>query len=52
MATLFAAFFDIPAPLQQLTNLADDRIGAEVIDCSDDFLLKQNVYCNLIRLYS
>lgn len=37
MATLFAPFFDIPAPLQQLTNLADDRIGAEVIDCSDDF---------------
>ena len=37
MTTLFAPNFDIPAHLQQLTNLADHRIGAEVIECSDDF---------------
>lgn len=37
MATLFAPSFDIPAHIQQLTNLADTRIGAEIIECSDDF---------------
>ncbi|ANF83279.1 allantoicase (plasmid) [Acinetobacter sp. NCu2D-2] len=37
MATLFAPTFDVPAHIQQLTNLADDRIGAEIIECSDDF---------------
>ncbi|QIO04588.1 allantoicase [Acinetobacter shaoyimingii] len=37
MATLFAPTFEIPAQLQQLTNLADDRIGAKIIECSDDF---------------
>ncbi len=37
MATLIAPFFDTPIHIQQLTNLADDRIGAEIIDCSDDF---------------
>ena len=37
MATLFAPIFDAPTHIQQLTNLADDRIGAEIIDCSDDF---------------
>src|SRR5690606_22864681 len=29
--------FEIPAQLQQLTNLADERIGAKVLQCSDDF---------------
>ena len=37
MATLFAPIFDTPTHIQQLTNLADDRIGAKIIDCSDDF---------------
>jgi allantoicase len=37
MATLFAPAFDIPAQLQQLTNLADARIGANITQCSDDF---------------
>lgn len=37
MATLLAPIFDVPPHIQQLTNLADDRIGAEIIDCSDDF---------------
>ncbi|WP_111860464.1 allantoicase [Acinetobacter sp. CFCC 10889] len=37
MATLFAPLFEIPAPLLQLTNLADARIGAEVLECSDEF---------------
>ncbi|MGE8561452.1 MAG: allantoicase [Acinetobacter sp.] len=37
MATLLAPIFDIPIHMQQLTNLADDRIGAEIMDCSDDF---------------
>ena len=37
MATLLAPIFDIPLHMQQLTNLADDRIGAEIMDCSDDF---------------
>ncbi len=37
MATLFAPAFEIPAQLQQLTNLADERIGAKVLQCSDDF---------------
>ena len=37
MATLFAPTFEIPSQLQQLTNLADERIGAKVLQCSDDF---------------
>ncbi|MFH7045210.1 allantoicase [Acinetobacter johnsonii] len=37
MATLHAPTFEIPSHLQQYTNLADERIGAKVIDCSDDF---------------
>ena len=37
MATLFAPLFETPAPLLQLTNLADARIGAEVLECSDEF---------------
>ncbi|HAB43001.1 MAG TPA: allantoicase [Acinetobacter sp.] len=37
MATLFAPIFEIPAHIQQLTNLADSRIGAEILECSDDF---------------
>ena len=37
MATLLAPDFDIPAQLQTLTNLADDRIGAIILECSDDF---------------
>lgn len=37
MATLFAPIFDIPARLQTLTNLADARIGAKIVECSDDF---------------
>lgn len=47
MATLLAPIFDLPAPVQQLTNLADARIGAEILECSDEFLLKQNACCNL-----
>lgn len=37
MATLFAPSFDLPAHIQPYTNLADARIGAEVIACSDEF---------------
>lgn len=37
MATLLAPIFDIPRHLQQFTNLADERIGAKIINCSDDF---------------
>ncbi|MFZ0024519.1 allantoicase [Acinetobacter sp.] len=37
MATLLAPIFDLPAPLQQLSNLADARIGAEILECSDEF---------------
>ena len=37
MATLLAPIFDLPAPVQQLTNLADARIGAEILECSDEF---------------
>ena len=37
MATLFAPIFEIPAQLQQLTNLADARIGAKIVECSDEF---------------
>lgn len=37
MATLVAPIFDLPAPVQQLTNLADARIGAEILECSDEF---------------
>ena len=37
MATLLAPAFELPARLQQLTNLADAQIGAEIIECSDQF---------------
>lgn len=37
MATLHAPLFEIPAKIQQFTNLADVRIGAKVLDCSDEF---------------
>lgn len=37
MATLFAPTFEIPVHIQQYTNLADTRIGAQIIECSDDF---------------
>ena len=37
MATLLAPDFELPAHLQQYTNLADTRIGAKVLECSDDF---------------
>ncbi|WP_407304733.1 allantoicase [Acinetobacter sp.] len=37
MATLFAPIFDFPHHIQQLTNLADARIGAEILECSDEF---------------
>lgn len=37
MATLIAPTFDLPPQLQILTNLADTRIGAKVLECSDDF---------------
>lgn len=37
MATLTAPFFELPAATQQLTNLADAAIGAEVLSCSDEF---------------
>lgn len=42
MATLLAPGFEIPAQIQQLTNLADTRIGAKVIECSDDFFAEAN----------
>lgn len=37
MATLFAPPFELPAALAKLTNLADARIGAKVLQFSDDF---------------
>lgn len=37
MATLLAPSFELPAHLQQYTNLADPRIGTKVTECSDDF---------------
>ncbi|SDB82179.1 allantoicase [Acinetobacter boissieri] len=37
MATLLAPIFEQPDDLKMLTNLADLRIGAEIIDCSDQF---------------
>ena len=37
MATLLAPNFELPAHLQRYTNLADPRIGAKVLECSDDF---------------
>lgn len=37
MATLLAPEFEQPDELKNLTNLADLRIGAEVVDCSDQF---------------
>ncbi len=37
MATLFAPVFELPPALAALTNLADARIGAKAIQCSDCF---------------
>ncbi|MHA3116390.1 allantoicase [Acinetobacter sp. ANC 4635] len=37
MATLLAPAFELPTHLTHLTNLADARIGAKIIDCSDEF---------------
>ncbi|MHA3097614.1 allantoicase [Acinetobacter brisouii] len=37
MATLLAPAFELPAHLTHLTNLADARIGAKIMDCSDEF---------------
>lgn len=37
MATLLAPAFELPTQLTHLTNLADARIGATIIDCSDEF---------------
>ncbi len=37
MATLHAPAFELPEILNTKTNLADVRIGAQVIECSDDF---------------
>jgi allantoicase len=37
MATLLAPSFELPAHLQQYSNLADPRIGTKVLECSDDF---------------
>lgn len=42
MATLFAPLFETPAQIQQLTNLADTRIGAKVLECSDEFFADAN----------
>ena len=49
MATLLAPSFELPAHLQQYSNLADPRIGTKVLECSDDFLQKHNECCNLIH---
>lgn len=37
MATLLAPVFEQPDHLKHLTNLADLRIGSQIIDCSDQF---------------
>ncbi|MFV7443210.1 allantoicase [Acinetobacter pittii] len=37
MATLHAPAFELPEILNTKTNLADARIGAQIIECSDDF---------------
>ncbi|MHA3083279.1 allantoicase [Acinetobacter sp. ANC 5383] len=37
MATLLAPAFELPTHLTHLTNLADARIGAKIIVCSDEF---------------
>ncbi|MEB3766862.1 allantoicase [Acinetobacter sp. MD2] len=37
MATLLAPLFDLPPHLNRFTNLADARIGAEIVACSDQF---------------
>ncbi len=42
MATLLAPNFEIPAHLHAYTNLADARIGAEIIECSDDFFAESS----------
>ena len=42
MATIHAPSFEIPTHITQLTNLADHRIGAKVLSCSDDFFAEAN----------
>ncbi|KJV39773.1 allantoicase [Acinetobacter brisouii] len=37
MATLLAPAFELPTHLMHLTNLTDARIGATIMDCSDEF---------------
>lgn len=37
MATLLAPAFELPTSLHSLTNLADSRIGAQIVEFSDDF---------------
>ncbi len=37
MATLLAPAFELPNQLHSLTNLADSRIGAQIVECSDEF---------------
>ncbi|ENV47202.1 allantoicase [Acinetobacter brisouii CIP 110357] len=37
MVTLLAPAFELPTHLTHLTNLADARIGAKIMDCSDEF---------------
>lgn len=37
MATLLAPLFELPSHLASLTNLADARIGTEIVSCSDQF---------------
>ena len=40
MATLLAPAFELPMHLTHLTNLADARIGAKIMGCSDEFFAK------------
>ncbi len=47
MATLLAPIFDLPAPVQQLTNLADAQLAQKFLNVQDRVLLKQNACCNL-----
>ncbi|TCM63819.1 allantoicase [Acinetobacter calcoaceticus] len=42
MATLLAPVFELPTQINQLTNLADARIGAKVLRCSDEFFAEAN----------
>ena len=37
MATLLAPLFELPSHLASFTNLADARIGTEIVSCSDQF---------------